>query len=176
MKYNSYDIPAIKFYVTYVKRPYGIGEKVKNMMVSFENIDGLTIKEVAGSFKHVIRLRQDTLDCDYANDEEDANFIQILLGLIEIDDKRFPNKITRCGIIENGILGIFLELKEIIDQDQRIDEYIEDVLLKKYDKNNDQLSRIIKCFLQRYRYNTMDEVDEVLASGKPKKRVRTPGE
>lgn len=162
MKYNSYDIPAIKFYVTYGNKDNAFQKN--KCIINFDTIDGLTLGEI----KEIIYLTLIKEKGYYNCDNPDYNYIKIS-PLLNIENN--INESKRIINLETMIPTIVIQLKDEF-QNRRINEVMEEALLR----SNIEDKKVIKCFLQRYRYNTMNEVDEVLASGKPKKRVRTPGE
>lgn len=171
MKYNTYDIPAIKFYVIYGEN--NIIDKITNnnpaSIISFDDIDGLTIEGVRETIKHLLNSEGRS----YTEDSIEDIYIVSLLDI----KLRHTEKRNAIFNIEKICLNIrvHLGLSDVF-ANQRIDETIEEILLNANTNEsitNDQ-RRVMKCFLQRYRYNTMEEVDEVLKTKTPKKRIRVP--
>lgn len=166
MKYNTYDIPAIKFYVVFGERTL---ETVRDneLIILYDSFDGLTIKALKSSIKDIIELGEKNYSI-INNCLNDCNTIFIISPL-ETTDKRYNKSFMTFPKEYN--LTIRLELNDD-NEDKRIDEYIEEIILKNYDEKN-PISKVMRCFLQRYRYNTMEEVDEVLKTRTPKKLIRT---
>ena len=170
MKYNTYDMPAIKYYCT-------LGNQTEendkpgylNNVFSFDDIDGLTIEELKDLIE-IMKKDDKSVIYYYAK----INYITIFLG-VTFTFRKKDNNYTYTSNTPKLHLDIIIPLNSY-GNDERIDEIVEKELLKYASENHlcEYNLKLIKCFLQRYRYNTMDEVDEVLSTKKPLKRVYTP--
>ena len=164
MKYNTYDIPAIKYFFALGNL---IGDhKIDNAknFFSLDDIDGLTIGEIKDLIK-IIKSDGNT------NNDDDINHITVFIA-VEFK-KLYNNFIYRTNTTKLGIT-ILLTLN-MNEDNEKIEEVIEKVLLNSASNNslNESELKLTRCFLQRYRYDKMEEVDEVLSSGKPLQRART---
>ena len=167
MKYNTYDIPAIKYYCTLGNQTEENGkfDNLKNVF-SFDDIDGLTVEEL----KDITEImKKDNRSVIYHYDK--INYITIFIATTF----KFDNNYTYTSNTPKLLFNITIPFNRY-GNDERIDEIIEKELLKYASENYlcEYNLKLIKCFLQRYRYNTMEEVDEVLSTRKPLKRVYTP--
>ena len=168
MKYNTYDIPAIKYYCTLGNQTEENGKpsNLKNVF-SFDDIDGLTIGEIKDLIKII---KSDGMF--NTNNDDDINHITVFIA---VEFKKLNNNfIYRTNTTKLGIT-ILLTLN-MNEDNEKIEEVIEKILLQSASNNslNESELKLTRCFLQRYRYNTMEEVDEVLSTRKPLKRVYTP--
>ena len=167
MKYNTYDIPSIKFFCIFGERRDTVGKIRNNEIVfSFDDIDGLSIKAIKELFKDVMKYGK------YDYKQDDYKYLYITSTFI-IKDLVIEKAFTFSQ--DDYHLTISLILPDDIE-DRRIDEYIEEIILNNYNEMTEKnpVSKVIRCFLQRYRYNTMEEVDEVLKTRTPKKRIHVP--
>ena len=67
---------------------------------------------------------------------------------------RFNEKYNDISILSKIIVN-----RNDLNKNTTIDKEVEKILMNSYNSNN---SRIVNCFLERYRYGSKDKVDKVL--------------
>lgn len=143
MRDNSYDVPAIKFYVA---NSYNL-EKIDSKQVSlipFDNVEGLSFSEIKQIPLIAIENEIYLLCCIEYND---------------IDNHMY----SRFVIVAFGI-----ELKEQNEAyfNETIEHIFSHFIIKKYDELNDFAKKAANCFLERYRYYSQVEVDKAIQKRK----------
>ena len=153
---NTYDAPGINFGILISTDFPSIDEQVfkKNDLEAIENqikifnnkncnildfskIDGLTIDEI---LKHNRIQLKNTI---------------IVIAYTEMSyTNRFNEKYNNISILSKIIVN-----RNDLNKNTTIDKEVEKILMNSYNSNN---SRIVNCFLERYRYGSKDKVDKVL--------------
>lgn len=140
MKDNSYDIPAMKFYI--VIPPYSGGLDLTiidgNLGIPFENVDGLNVQEVLELF-HIssFALISATSYRDQCFQEHVKSILQLNFGHKYLEDRL----------------------------DMRIDKVYEEALRANKDINKNA-KRTYACFLERYQGKEYQEIKQLLKSNK----------
>ena len=154
---NTYDAPGINFGILISTDFPSIDEQVfkkndleaiKNQIdkilnnnnyyiLDFSKIDGLTIDEILNH-----------------NKLQSKNAI-IVIAYTEMSYTNIYNQ----KYTDISILGKIIVNRNDLNKNTTIDKEVEKTLMNSYNSNN---SRIVNCFLERYRYGSKDKVDKVL--------------
>ncbi len=154
---NTYDAPGINFGILIstdfqfiedqvVKKNdlEAIKNQIDNILnnknfyiLDFSKIDGLTIDEILNH-----------------NKLQSKNAI-IVIAYTEMSYTNIYNQ----KYIDINILSKIIINRNDLNKNTTIDKEVEKTLMNSYNSNN---SRIVNCFLERYRYGSKDKVDKVL--------------
>jgi len=106
-------------------------------ILDFSKIDGLTIDEILNH-----------------NKLQSKNAIIVIVYTEMSYTNRYNEKYN-----DISILGKIIVNRNDLNKNTTIDKEVEKTLMNSYNSNN---SRIVNCFLERYRYGSKDKVDKVL--------------
>ena len=146
MKKNTYDVQAYQFRIFTSNKEYkscgdnewqdfllSITRDPSFLSIPWENVDGLTIKEVL-----------ECLNRDYI-------FLTGGVALVNEDWDSLYRTIYTFSL-EPSFLSQ--------NKEKRIDEIIEEIMEKQYKNANVEAQRLFKCFFQRYQDNSYEETVE----------------
>ena len=63
------------------------------------------------------------------------------------------------NITYNGVLYYIIISADKNTENERIDEVIEKVMLNNYENKDNDIKRIMRCFLERHRYGSKEKTD-----------------
>ncbi len=141
MKNNTFDIPAYKFALVKFDEDISKDKYTTDFMINnpdkihiipFENVDGLTAKDIKLLF------------------HQEHNYF-LFICYISFD---YKNKFGIEYRFQNFILPILLDIPDEI----RIDTFIRDHMQKWYNNTTEDFQKIFGCFLERYCYQDQTEV------------------
>jgi len=151
MKQNSYIIPAVQFYILKVKEDlnrYSPEEAMKKInkeierqdfsLVSFDEVDGLTIEELKDSI-HAGKY---------------IAFTAVVLTNEYYIKRNLASRVPNYYLIDTAVFNT--EFYSDMEIGKRIEQYIE----TDYASFSTQKKRIYNSFLEKYQYNGYEEVKE----------------
>ena len=157
---NTYDASGIQFGILLSRKfpyfndsiflnDYGI----INQKAVFDviNMEGISILE----FKYV-----DGLALNEINNGNNYIFKNTILFVVY--NKILFNTASKElieNITDNNILYYIIISIDKSNENKRIDEIVEEVMLNNYHKQNEKVQRIMRCFLERHRYGSKEKTD-----------------
>lgn len=155
---NSYDASGIKFgiimstQIRYNKDLESEDEEVRKKayskllysrtfnIIDFSNVDGLTLDEVL----------------NLSDKQQEDTVLFIIYSNVKYD--------MTCGIEVNDISNTeFISIKrDDKNHDKQLDDVIISKMLEEYSTKDESYKRKVRCFLQRYKYETKSKTDEII--------------
>ena len=148
MRENTFDIPAVRFYVShgmtncmsqlYPRAKGELGEDSTIIAVPFEAVDGLVVKEFL----------------DYL---ENYSFLHagISISALSVSDSLKGDKVYIPLLFEQINAYGFTEFYNM-----RVDKVIEICFEEKYNQSNEKTKRIYRCFFERYQDCSYEKTKE----------------
>ena len=156
---NTYDASGIQFGILLSRNfpyfndsnflnDYGINQAalfdVTNMggisILEFKYVDGLSLNEIINGNNYIFK--------------KTILFVAYNKILFNTASKELIENIT-----DNNILYYIIISIDKSNENKRIDEIVEEVMLNNYHKKNEKEQRIMRCFLERYRYGSKEKTD-----------------
>ena len=108
--------------------------------LDFKYVDGLTLNQI--------------LRCQDINFKSTIIFIAYNTMMLNTASIEKIDNITY-----NGVLYYIIISAGKSTENERIDEVIEKVMLNNYEKKDNDIKRIMRCFLERHRYGSKEKTD-----------------